>query len=340
MGMANPKNTGTLAVIGAGLAGLAAASRLAAQGHAVTLIDKARGVGGRMATKRFGELRVDTGAQFFTVTDTRFQQWLAPLIAAGEAFEWTRGFALWRDGKITPRPDGHVRYACRSGMSAVAKRLADDARSAGAQLLLGQPASTLKRDAQGYTVTLQDGTAIQAGRVVLNLPPEQLLALAGHLLDPQLATAIRACAFDPCFAIYCALAEDLRADWKGLELEGHPVFSWIARDHTRRAPDSPPVLVAHTTPEWSRRHLEENPECVATLAGEALRELLPEVQPSGTPAFHCHRWRYARPTQTLEAPLADPRLAICGDWTLAFPQAGRVEGAFISGFTLLYQGHE
>ncbi|MBC8101135.1 MAG: NAD(P)-binding protein, partial [Cytophagales bacterium] len=52
-------------VIGAGLAGLAFAGDAAASGASVRLLDKGRGVGGRTATRRFGDLRVDHGAQYF-----------------------------------------------------------------------------------------------------------------------------------------------------------------------------------------------------------------------------------------------------------------------------------
>ena len=44
--------TRRVAVIGAGLAGLACATALARAGHAVTVLDKGRGPGGRMSARR------------------------------------------------------------------------------------------------------------------------------------------------------------------------------------------------------------------------------------------------------------------------------------------------
>jgi renalase len=56
-----------IAIIGAGIAGLACAQRLQDGGCSVTLFDKGRGAGGRMATRRvttpFGEIAFDHGAQ-------------------------------------------------------------------------------------------------------------------------------------------------------------------------------------------------------------------------------------------------------------------------------------
>jgi predicted NAD/FAD-dependent oxidoreductase len=79
-------------IVGAGIAGLTAAAALEARGWAVVLLDKGRGPGGRMATRRIGESRLDHGAQFFTVRDARFREaanrweqagWVAPWFAEG-----------------------------------------------------------------------------------------------------------------------------------------------------------------------------------------------------------------------------------------------------------------
>ena len=59
-------------VVGAGISGLLAARELSDAGWRVTVLDKGRGVGGRMATRRTGGARFDHGAQFFTVRDERF----------------------------------------------------------------------------------------------------------------------------------------------------------------------------------------------------------------------------------------------------------------------------
>ncbi|MBN1666669.1 MAG: NAD(P)-binding protein, partial [Anaerolineales bacterium] len=53
-------------ILGAGMSGLMAANRLQQAGVETLLLEKARGVGGRMATRRFGGGVFDHGAQFFT----------------------------------------------------------------------------------------------------------------------------------------------------------------------------------------------------------------------------------------------------------------------------------
>ena len=55
-------------VVGAGAAGLSAARQLGDR-YEVVVFDKARGVGGRMATRRLGDATFDHGAQFLTAHD-------------------------------------------------------------------------------------------------------------------------------------------------------------------------------------------------------------------------------------------------------------------------------
>jgi predicted NAD/FAD-dependent oxidoreductase len=56
-------------IIGAGISGLVLAHRLESAGHTVLLLEKSRGVGGRMATRRDGAATYDHGAQFYKISD-------------------------------------------------------------------------------------------------------------------------------------------------------------------------------------------------------------------------------------------------------------------------------
>ncbi len=64
--------TAPIAIVGAGIAGLAAAQTLIRAGQQVQIFDKSRGSGGRMASKRSEAGALDLGAQYFTARDRRF----------------------------------------------------------------------------------------------------------------------------------------------------------------------------------------------------------------------------------------------------------------------------
>ncbi|NBU16056.1 MAG: FAD-dependent oxidoreductase [Actinobacteria bacterium] len=102
-------------VVGAGLAGLMAARELTEASHDVSVLDKGRSPGGRLATRRMAGARLDHGAQFFTVRSDGFRAHVDRWLADGVVHEWCRGFG---------EQDGHPRYVGTGGMNALAKHLA------------------------------------------------------------------------------------------------------------------------------------------------------------------------------------------------------------------------
>ena len=104
-------------VIGAGIAGLLAAQQLHSAGHEVTVLDKGKSPGGRLATRRIGAATLDHGAQFFTVRDAQFDHHVQQWVHDGVVREWCKGFS---------QHDGHPRYIGTAGMSSIAKYLARD----------------------------------------------------------------------------------------------------------------------------------------------------------------------------------------------------------------------
>jgi predicted NAD/FAD-dependent oxidoreductase len=72
-----------IVIIGSGIAGLACARRLAKAGLSPIVLDKGRGIGGRVATRRVGNLQFDHGAQFVNAHGAGFATVLAGLSAAG-----------------------------------------------------------------------------------------------------------------------------------------------------------------------------------------------------------------------------------------------------------------
>ena len=312
-------------VIGAGLAGLAFARQMQAQGASVQVLDKGRGVGGRAATRRFGAARVDHGAQFFTVRSPEFQAIVDQGLAAGWIREWYRSIPEWREGVIHTRPDGHPRYACPEGISALPKFLAE-----GLTIITEAEVQELAWEDVGYVATAKDGRQFAGTTLILNVPPVQLLNMAELLLTPEDAAQLATATLEPCWALLALLETDLAVDWPALELTDHPVFSWIARDHTKRGPDAPPTLIAHTSPNWTVAHLEESPATVEAALRSELESLL---GPLAIQQIQAHRWRYAKPLTALGQPFfwdGARQIGACGDWC----EGGRVEGAFLSGHRL------
>ena len=302
--------TERIVIIGAGMAGLACARALAEAGHAPVILDKGRGVGGRMATRRVtvagAELRFDHGAQYLSAKSDGFAAMLAAMPGA---------VAPWDDGAA------HPHFVGLPGMSGLPREM-----SAGLDLRQQVEVTALEPAPEGWRIRA-GAQRLTAASVVLTVPAPQVAPLIGaaHPLTPALAGVAMA----PCLTLMAAFPPDAPRPFVTRASDTHPL-AWIAQDSTKsgRSPVAT-TWVAQASPDWSARYLEEDRD---TLAAGMLPLLCGEIGTDPAEALHAaaHRWRYARVTAPLGHPFlrsADARLYLGGDWCLG----PRVEAAWQSG---------
>ena len=82
-------------VVGAGISGLVFAHALLEAGQRVVVLEKSRGYGGRLATKRALDAVFDQGPPWFAVHDARASACLAPLLKSGVLRTWADGVIGW-----------------------------------------------------------------------------------------------------------------------------------------------------------------------------------------------------------------------------------------------------
>ncbi|MDR5907201.1 NAD(P)/FAD-dependent oxidoreductase [Franzmannia qiaohouensis] len=327
-----PSPSSSIAVIGAGIAGLSCARSLHDAGHAVTLFDKARGPGGRLSSRRAPGAIVDLGAQYFTARDPAFQAELAGWLERGLVAPWPT--ALWRVDAHgwQQHSDDLPRYCAVPRMSALSRHLAE-----GLELNAGARVLGLERRANGWY--LEDDQQRRHGpfqRVAISAPAPQAEALiAAH--DHTLAEACRSLEQSPCWAGYALFDAPLPelpgvdGSWQAAFINQGPL-RFVARNHHKpgRA-EQGESLTLLATAEWSQAWLERSAEQVAEALYAALLEQLPGTLRPPTPRLlAAHRWRYAQPLHAAMGPgyrLGEQGLALCGDGWLG----PRVEDAWCSG---------
>ncbi len=304
----------TVVVVGGGISGVTCARRLADAGVAVTLVDRGRRLGGRMASRMLDGRPVDTGASYFTVSDDRFRQVVEAWHRSGLAHEWTDTFAVLEPGEDRSSKSGPTRWGTPGGMRSLVEDLA-------AGLDVRQ--ENVDGVDLGDDLLRLDGRETRA--VVLAMPDAQ----AARLLGPGLADVAGALTREsaPNLALVARWAER-GWDLDGAFVNGDDHVSWVADDGRRRGDDAP-VLVAHSTPALAAAHLDD-PDAAGPMMAEALRRLLDLPEPTST---FVHRWSLAKPTGRRDEPflLTEQLLGVCGDgWG---PQS-KVEGAYLSGLQL------
>lgn len=323
--MTRGSSGGSCIIVGAGMSGLLAARELRAAGWDVTVLDKGRGVGGRMATRRVGDGTCDHGAQFFTVRSERFERLVRDWLDTGVAEEWSRGFP---DSSGGPREDGYPRYRGSEGMTFIPKHLAR-----GLDVRTGERVLRTRIQNGSWEAVCESGLRLSAKALLLTAPAPQSLEIldAGEVeLSEGTRQQLEDIAYDPCLALLATVdREGLVPDPGGIQIKGEPL-DWIS-DNARKGISSIPALTIHAGPQWSRSHFSEDELYITNallgFAGEQLGvELSPRVRETSLA-----RWRYSWVTQPHPEPCLlaheEPRLVFAGD---AFGQP-KVEGASLSG---------
>lgn len=312
-----------IAVIGAGLAGISAATTLAQEGHRVRLFDKSRGSGGRMNSKRTEVGDLDMGAQYFTARDSRFRNELKSWLDNGWVAEWDPSLYVYdRDG-LRHATDDQQRFVGTPRMTGLTRQLLKDldfVSQTRIQQLLQQ------EDGQWYLIDEQQQKHGPFNRVIIATPAPQAAALLDQA--PQLAQTAAQVQMEPGWALGVAFNEPLPTPVEACFVRAGPL-DWISRNSSKPGRPDQESWVLQSTPEWAHRHLDTDPQEVTRLLLEAFAEVIGCHLPE--PLFaHPHRWLYARPAEScnwgaLAAPEKD--LYVCGDWCLG----GRVENAWLSG---------
>jgi renalase len=312
-----------VAVVGAGMSGLSCAGLVGNHGHQVRVFDKARGPGGRMSTRRAGPWRFDHGAQYFTVRDPRFARRVETWRREGIVTPWTAVTTVLEAGTTHPKDDDAERFVGVPGMNAVCRNLA-----LGVDVSFETRVDRLARIADRWQLVGENGSDL--GRfdvVVVSAPAPQTSALM-ESVAPDLAARASAVEMAPCWAVMAAFPRPLDLGVDRAFVRGSPL-GWIARNASKPARSDDETWVLHGSPEWSRQHLELEPEDAADRLLEAFRIAVGAVELAPI-HLDAHRWRYALPLEPLQEEClfdAELRLAACGDWC----GGPRVEGAFLSG---------
>lgn len=324
-------NVRRVAIIGSGLAGLAAAHRLESTGVAVTLFEKSRGPGGRLASKRVADGAVDIGAQFFTIRNPAFRRFLDQH-AGPETYQvWPANLRYQQESGEWEAFLPADRYVGVPRMTAISRRLSE-----GLSIHTQVRIERLARAIDGHW-QLVDTNGERYGSfdaVVLTAPPTQ----ARDLLEASdLEPLVHAFEDDidrmqACWTLVAQFEPGLGLDYQGLQSRSE-VLQWAANNSSKPGrEETGEWWVLHGRPDWSDQHRDAAPEFIEA---ELLRAFTEATGVTRAPAQTlCHRWLYARSTANAGPGhlwFDEQQVGLIGDWL----SGGRVEGAFDSAESLI-----
>ena len=167
-----------IAVIGAGMAGITAARTLVQAGHRVSVFEKSKDAGGRMATRDTPYGGFDHGAQYFTVRDERFMQALNEVPGTQALCKpWSASSVQVRDplGRVieVPKPARELHFVGAPAMNTLVRHWASPLADAG-QLFCNTSVKALRPQGKQWQLVSADGKVLGTfDTVVLAIPNVQ-----------------------------------------------------------------------------------------------------------------------------------------------------------------------
>lgn len=336
-----------IAVIGAGMAGIACARTLVQAGRQVTVFEKGASIGGRMSTRNSTFGTFDNGVQYFTVRDPRFKRALETV--PGLCKPWSANTVRVLDelGRVAAAGgksrDSH--WVPTPGMNALVSKWALPLMDQH-NVEMETQVTRLERDplkphqwqlrATGPGDSHHVFTGFDAVILAIPAEPARLLLHTSQKGD-GLAQQLDMVKMAPCWTLMLAFPQavqpgltTLGPQWNAARSTHHRI-AWLARESSKPGRRAVERWTVQASAAWSQEHLEDDTMRVQAKLLKAFSEVTGiRSQPSHV---ETQRWRYAQTVQPLgRSHLWDDKesIGVCGDWCLGT----RVEEAFISGLEL------
>ena len=305
----------SIAIVGAGLSGLTIANVMSEYAK-VTVFEKARGIGGRMSTRYADEFYFDNGAQFFTVRNQNFKQFLAPHFSSGLVQEWHgKVVIVEKDQRMYDQRCFEKHYVSAPGMNSLCKKISENIKIN----LNCYIAPLRKKSDLGWELFDNNGSSLGFyDWVISTAPPAQTTHLLGEFITEK--SIFKQRKFLACYSLMFGFHKKWEHSWVAANILNSPL-RWIAVNSTKPGRNhNLTTLVVHSSNNWAEAHVDDDLEKTEYFLRDELQQIL-KFDISNPEYFSLHRWRYAvldklKNNIIKNEPYYDPvlKLASVGDW--------------------------
>lgn len=313
-----------IAIIGAGATGLFLANFLQ-YGAKVTVFEKSYKVGGRASSRSNAKISFDHGAQFISIKNKRFDDFLEKLSYQRVVSRWDGKFVSIDSRSLTSQNlQNKIRYVGVPSMQSIFEFLSKDV-----DLRLCTDIDSMVRQNDDWI--LRSGSSQNISRfdwVILATPPTQAI----RLLPSELTwlDMLNNLTMLPCVSLMALVKPLGDLPWSGARIKNSPL-GWVAFNNTKPLRSSSLALVAQSDYYWTKKNIDKSDV-------EIEAELIQEIK--RVAPFHIEfvnyelkKWNFA----VVEKPLNENfliaknrGLAVAGDWCIG----GNIESSFKSARSL------
>jgi renalase len=319
-----------IAIIGAGISSIAIAQNLKKIAE-VSIFEKSRDVGGRMALRCATPYEFDHGAQFFTAKDTNFKNFIKPLIKKKIIKSWDARFAEFIDNKILRTiswSEEYPHYVGVPGMNSIAQYLSTELN-----IKLNTKVKKIVRNIYNWDLFDDDSNNLGKFDWVISTAPamqsaEILPAYFKYhkdLLDRKMVG---------CFSLMLGFKKPISLLWDAALIREADI-SWVSINSSKPDRGKAFTMLIHSTNAWAEKHLSDDSQSVISYLNRETSRIIGH-DTSNADHVGLQAWQYANIGKQNQSDLLidyDNKLAACGDWTIQ----GRIENAFEAGFLMAHE---
>lgn len=317
----------SIAIIGAGVSGLAAAHILRDAGYTVTLYEKSAAPGGRAATRQREGFIYDHGAQYIKHGKAESVTFILERFPSPELIDISK--PVWTfDGAGTihegdPEQNAEPKWSYRYGLRTLPQLMASTLT-----IRYQTQITRVQQTSTGWLLFTSDGTQVgDAAQLLITLPAQQAIDLLqtselDNSLRTQIAMQLGQAHYNPLISVMLGYRPRPRTRpyYALVNTDKAHQISWLAWEHEKapeRAPADAGLLIAQMEPGYSQQHRETNHDEIIRDVASRVSVLIEE--PLLQPIFaDIQYWRYALPSaktdaNALNALTLPAGLAFCGD---------------------------
>jgi renalase len=282
-------------IIGAGISGLWLGYQLKNAGHDISIIEKSRGVGGRIATKRIGTEKFDHGAQFYT-----------------DDIEMKDLHKIWSDANLS-RPwftkKNKMRFTVAGGMTLLAKELQKSLN-----IQLNQRLVKIVKNENQLVLELDSGERLTTDQLILTCPLPQTLELL-NVSGIDYPTDLKTIQYEKAIVFLVEkvnTTSEIMKDTAYLEpAEAQDIFSIADQQKKQNCAEHSWTITM--TSAFSEIHFEKSDEAIIEAGVTSIKKQLADF---GFKNIVLKKWRYSHPKTKYHSPfvkLADSPIYLAGD---------------------------
>lgn len=312
-----------VAVIGAGITGISLANLLQKKVN-LTVFEKSRGVGGRMATRRAEPFQFNHGTQYFEIENKEFKDFLQPLIRNKTIKPLETNYIEILNKKVIKRTKIYNQkyYTAESKMNSVVKYLINNNFSI---KLFCKIEKTLKKNDKWFII---DSDKLSYGPydwLLITIPPNQAIEILYNSF--KFLDIIKKIKMRSCYSLMLGFDEIREFDFDTALFLDEDV-RWLSISKKILEKKEYYNLLINSSYNFTEQNINDSKDKISNYLIKQVSDIL-QYDLNNYKHKALHFWKYAMSEKNNNLGSLideDLKVIVCGDWCMN----GKVEGGFLS----------